>query len=282
MPVADGVRLAVRRVEGTERPFLLVHGLASNARLWAGVGRRLAAAGHEVVAVDLRGHGASDQPVDGYTTKQCADDLATLCAAVGLVGGRAPIAAGQSWGGNVVVSLAVRHAGVAGLALVDGGWIALGERFATFEECWRVLAPPRFTLPYAGLAEQVRLWHPGWPAESIAGTVANFRATSNGDGMAVARLAREHHRHILRSLWEDDPRPSFARIAVPVLVAPAVPSDADDARRAGPCAAMDLLPDATVSWYLDADHDLHAQQPARLAGDLLALAARVGGDRGPG
>ena len=30
------------------------------------------------------------------------------------------------------------------LALVDGGWIFLGDRFATFEDCWAVLAPPDF------------------------------------------------------------------------------------------------------------------------------------------
>jgi pimeloyl-ACP methyl ester carboxylesterase len=45
---AGGPRLAVREFEGQGghgHPFLLVHGLASNARLWDGVARRLAAAG---------------------------------------------------------------------------------------------------------------------------------------------------------------------------------------------------------------------------------------------
>jgi pimeloyl-ACP methyl ester carboxylesterase len=43
----DGTRLAVRGAAGPQRPFLLVHGLASNARLWDGVARRLVDAGHE-------------------------------------------------------------------------------------------------------------------------------------------------------------------------------------------------------------------------------------------
>ena len=38
------------------RPWLLVHGLASNARLWDGVAWRLAQQGHPVVAVDPRPH----------------------------------------------------------------------------------------------------------------------------------------------------------------------------------------------------------------------------------
>ncbi len=54
-------------------PFLLVHGLASNARTWDGVAARLAAEGHPVVAIDQRGHGLSDKPDDGY-------DYATVTA----------------------------------------------------------------------------------------------------------------------------------------------------------------------------------------------------------
>jgi pimeloyl-ACP methyl ester carboxylesterase len=269
-----GPRLAVRLAAGSRRPFLLVHGLSSNARLWDGVARRLAGSGHEVVAVDQRGHGRSEQADDGYTTEQCAADLADLCATLGLTGAREPVAVGQSWGGNVVVTQAARHGGVAGLALVDGGWIALGDRFPTFDACWAALAPPSFDgVTLDQLAARFRAAHPDWPDEGIEGTLANFAVRP--DGTAVPRLAREHHREIVRSLWEGDPRRLFPQVRVPVLLAPAVPPDADDPRRAGPRAALDLLPDATVSWYEGADHDLHAQQPDRLAADLLSLVERV-------
>ncbi len=41
-------------------PFLLVHGLASNARLWDGVAQHLAKRGHRVVAIDQHSvHGAA-------------------------------------------------------------------------------------------------------------------------------------------------------------------------------------------------------------------------------
>ncbi|HEY5472951.1 MAG TPA: alpha/beta fold hydrolase, partial [Candidatus Limnocylindrales bacterium] len=68
--VAEGLELRILRREPissdsaraedgsrSSAPFLLVHGLASNARLWDGVARRLTEAGHRSVAVDLRGHG---------------------------------------------------------------------------------------------------------------------------------------------------------------------------------------------------------------------------------
>ena len=268
-----GSRLAVRRAVGPGRPFLLVHGLASNARVWDGVARRLAAAGHEVVAVDLRGHGRSEAPAGGYDTDTCADDLAALQRVLGLTGDRAPVAAGQSWGGNVVVSLSARHGSVAGVALVDGGWISLGERFATFEDCWAQLTPPDFPpRPLDEVRTMFRRWHPDWPAEGIEGTLGNFAV--DADGNARPALARVHHRDIVHSLWSSDVTTQLPHVTVPALVAPAVAGDDDD-RRDGPDRALSLLPDAQASWYVGADHDLHAQHPERLAADLVALAARV-------
>jgi len=269
-----GPRLALRRADGPGRPFLLVHGLSSNSRVWDGVARRLAAAGHEVVAVDQRGHGRSDEPADGYTTDRCADDLLALTEALGLVGDRSPVAVGQSWGGNVVVSLSARHGKVAAVGLVDGGWIALGERYPTFDACWAELAPPVFPpQPIADLAERFREWHPDWPQEGIDGTLGNFRVAA--DGTARPALSRDHHREILHSLWADDVTQLLPKVTVPTLVAPAVGDSTDDPRRRGPERALSLLPDAVVSWYVGADHDLHAQHPGRLADDLAALAQRV-------
>ncbi|HEY4315095.1 MAG TPA: alpha/beta hydrolase [Actinomycetes bacterium] len=267
-----GPRLAVRRADGAGRPFLLVHGLSSNARLWDGTGRRLAAAGHEVVAVDQRGHGRSEQVEDGYTTPQCAADLAALRAELGLVGDRAPVVAGQSWGGNVVLHLAAEHGGVAGVAFVDGGFIWLGERYPTFEECWAELAPPQMDgVTLADLTERFRGWFADFPPEGVEGQLANLTEV---DGLARPRLTREHHREILRSLWELDPRPLFGKVDVPALLAVAVPADGDDPREELPVAAA-ALPDVVVSRYVGAHHDLHAQQPDRMAADLLALADRA-------
>lgn len=275
-------RLAVRTADGPGRPFLLVHGLSSNARLWDGVARRLAEAGHRVVAVDQRGHGRSQAPDSGYDTDTCADDLAALAGVLGLTGAAAPVAVGQSWGGNVVLSLAARHPGaVAAVAAVDGGWIRLRDRFASFEDCWAALAPPAFDgLRYADLADRIRSMRPDWPAEGLEGTLANLEELP--DGGVRARLSREHHRDIVRSLFEGDPHDWYPRVAVPALLVPATGPQAapgEDDRAAGTreavLDALTLLPDGEVAWYPGADHDLHAQHPHRLAEDLLALAART-------
>ena len=104
--VAAGIELRVLRwqppldsgtVAASGAPFLLVHGLASNARLWDGVARRLASAGHSAVAVDLRGHGHSDKPESGYDFATIVEDMRALIGALGL-GFERPILVGQSWG----------------------------------------------------------------------------------------------------------------------------------------------------------------------------------------
>lgn len=279
----SGLRLALRRADAAGPaprgcpPFLLVHGLASNARLWDGVAVRLAAAGHDVVAVDQRGHGRSDAPAGGYDTDTCADDLAALCGVLGFTGLRRPVVAGQSWGASVALAFAARHRGAAALALVDGGWLRLCERFPDFADCWRVLAPPRFNgLRAADLAGRAAVWHPDWPPEAVAGSLANFRALP--DGTARAILDRAAHRSILRSLWAADPRQAYPLVDCPTLLLPAYgeppgPGDAETAAAVAEAAA--LLPRARVVPYPGADHDLHAQQPGRCAADLLALAAEV-------
>ena len=267
-----GPRLAVRGASGQLRPFLLVHGLASNARLWDGVARRLAEAGHEVLAVDLRGHGRSEQTRDGYDTATAAADLAALIHVLGWTGARAPIAAGQSWGGNVVLTLAAKHEGVAGLALVDGGWIHLADRFPTFDECWGALEPPRFDgLTRESLTVRSKDWHADWPEEGRLGSLANFADLP--DGTVRPHLAREHHRSIVHSLWQDDPRGLYARVDVPTVLMAAV--DAVPTHPTPVTDAADRIADAQVIWYVGAHHDLHAQQPTRCAQDLLELAHRV-------
>jgi pimeloyl-ACP methyl ester carboxylesterase len=275
--LSGGPRLALRRFAGTGRPVLLVHGLSSNARTWDGVARHLAEAGHEVAAVDQRGHGHSEQTHDGYTTEQCAIDLVGLIGELGWTGERAPVVAGQSWGGNVVVELAARHGGVAAAALVDGGWIRLADRFATFEDCWAAMAPPVFEGVRAdAMAERLAQWHRDWSPEAIAATMGNVELLP--DGTVRPWLRREHHREIVRSLYEANPDALYPLIDVPVLLAPAVdsdPAEGDTTKHSAVTTALALLTDAEAEWYVGADHDLHVQQPQRLATDLLHLADRA-------
>jgi pimeloyl-ACP methyl ester carboxylesterase len=273
VPVASDVKLNVRRWAGPGRQaFLLVHGLASNARLWDEVAAALAEAGHPVFAVDLRGHGRSDDPPEGYDTATATADLAALTTALGL---ESAVVAGQSWGGNVTVRFAAEHpAMVQALALIDGGWIDLPARFPSWEACAAALRPADLGDPHVDeLRGHLRRAHPDWSPSAIEATVANLRVGPTG--RVSRRLPVDRHLAILRSMYDDPPHRFFPALTMPTLLLPAVPAGGGRravqvrSRLAQVAAAM---PRATLREYEGADHDLHAQHPRRVAADLITLA----------
>jgi pimeloyl-ACP methyl ester carboxylesterase len=273
VPVTDGVDLHVRRWPGSGagRPFLLVHGLASNARLWDGVAEALAAAGHEVAAVDLRGHGRSSKPDTGYDLAAVVDDLVALVRALRF---ERPVVAGQSWGGNVVLELAFHApASVGAIACVDGGWIHLRDHFPSWEACVDVLRPPDLAgRPRSQLEAILRRTRPHWPETGIRGTLENFEVLD--DGTVRPWLTLDRHLAVLRGLWEHTPRMRYAGVHVPVLLVPADggPADPLTLRKRGEVAeAAERIPDARVRWFTS-DHDIHAEHPVELAGALQVLA----------
>jgi pimeloyl-ACP methyl ester carboxylesterase len=276
LPLASGVELHAVTWPASEAappgiPWLLVHGLASNARLWDGVARHLTGLGHEVVAIDQRSHGRSSKVEGPFDMATVADDLALVLDALGWE--RAAVA-GQSWGGNVVLELGYRHPARTSLvACVDGGFIDLQDRFPVWEECEQVLAPPRSTgMRQADLAAGLRAWHPDWPEEGIEGTMANFEVRP--DGTVTPWLTFERHLLVLRGLWEHRPSSRYPAMQVPVLLIPADTGDVawSTSKHAAVDAALAALPRGSVHWFR-ADHDVHAQHPVEVATVLHAALA---------
>ena len=272
--VTDGVELAVDTWEPAAGApigpsFVLVHGLASNARLWDGAAAALVELGHEAFTVDLRGHGRSSKPDGPYDVPTVADDLATLIATLGI---DRPVVAGQSWGGNVVLELAARHPGATrGLVLVDGGWIELRGQFPDWDACRTALAPPRLAgRRLEEIEGYVRSSHPDWPETGIRGTLANFEVRA--DGTVAPWLTFDHHITVLRGLWDHHPTGRYADVHVPVLLAPAESRDQEWIRRKREATdtALGALDDARLHWFVG-DHDIHAQHPDELSGVMHGM-----------
>ena len=126
---SDGVDIAYRD-EGEGEPILLIHGFASNSAVnWRSTGwiDTLLGAGRRVVAMDVRGHGASEKLRDSadYALPLMAGDAANLIDHLGL--GRVDVM-GYSMGGRIATVLALEHPekvralviGGMGLAMVEG------------------------------------------------------------------------------------------------------------------------------------------------------------------
>jgi pimeloyl-ACP methyl ester carboxylesterase len=268
----DGVSLRTvewSRVENAPGlPVLLIHGLASNARLWDGAARALVRMGHAVTALDLRGHGLSDKPDHGYDMQNVADDIADVLDALPGYGGTArPLIIGQSWGGNIVVEVAHRHPEkIRGVVAVDGGTIELSRAFPEWDECARTLSPPALDgMKHDRLRSYIRAAHPDWSDEAIDGQMHNMEHLA--DGTIRPWLTRERHITVLRGLWEHTPSDLWPHITVPVLFTPAAKGNDQhtQSKRKQVAHAVATLAKGRAEWFEPADHDLHAQFPERFA-----------------
>jgi pimeloyl-ACP methyl ester carboxylesterase len=109
----NGVDIAFD-LRGEGPPIVLVHGITDNRSLWDPVAGRLSA-DHQVVTLDLRGHGESGDASD-YSALAMANDVAAVVAAAGI---ERPVLVGHSLGGIVVSAYAASGAPVAGVVNVD-------------------------------------------------------------------------------------------------------------------------------------------------------------------
>lgn len=263
---ASALALHCRIFRGSKRPFVLVHGLASNSRTWDSVARYLAVEDHTVIAVDQRGHGLSDKPDDGYDFASVAEDLKLLIQELAL---EKPILAGQSWGGNVVLAVGATYPDLlGGLSFVDGGYLDLQSRpNATWERISQELRPPHLLgTAHTLMKERFRSFHPEWDEVGIEGSLANFETLV--DGTIRPWLTLERHMMILRAMWEQRPVELYPKVTVPVLIAAA--RDTENASRVESKtrqieAATNGLAQSHLEWFEQTDHDIHVHRPLRLA-----------------
>jgi pimeloyl-ACP methyl ester carboxylesterase len=103
--VRDGVRLCFEEAGSGTPPLLFVHGWTCAHTFFAPQFEYFGGA-HRVIAVDLRGHGASDKPRQEYTMARLADDVRWLCEQLGV---QKPVVIGHSMGGIIALMLAARY-----------------------------------------------------------------------------------------------------------------------------------------------------------------------------
>jgi pimeloyl-ACP methyl ester carboxylesterase len=274
----DGVRLCAREWGGGGQAVVLLHGLASKARLWDGVASRLAGAGLRVVALDQRGHGDAEQPGSGYDFTSVGRDLAAVLAALGI---ERPLLAGHSWGANVALQFAADRPGaVAGLALVDGALLGVAEWAGpTRSEARRRLAPPRFAVPLADWLARAGRFDAGGPGQPWVRDFLRAGVDVDDQGVARSRFQFDNHMQVVDALYDQRPEALYPLVDCPVLLCPAAdPADGAahaEAKRGAAVRALDLLPSATITWFEDTMHDIPLQRPAALAAELARFADSV-------
>ncbi len=265
---------------------VLVHGLLATARTWAPIARRVARRAR-VLAPDLRGHGLSESPRDGYDLDSLAYDLLTVLTAHGLgpdVDGPAVVLVGHGFGAQLAAWAAhLRPSAVTGLVLVDGGWeeleAALRMDAAEFQR--GLDEPPEVLASMDAYLADRRDWDPAsWDADQ------ELAARSAVDEKYAGRVVPVVRRHALSgcvaSMFAYRPMAALGDLDRPLTVLVAEPGGTDDEDlRERRLALDDLLearsaaamPPARVVRFAGSAHNLMRYRPDEVSAEVLGLLA---------
>jgi non-heme chloroperoxidase len=261
-----GARLYVEETGNRAgRPVLFIHGLSQCRLAW---GRQLRSAlGDDLrlVAMDLRGHGLSDRPLDGYDDPALwAQDVHAVITSLEL---ERPILCGWSYGG-VVIGDYLRHHGddaLGGISLVDAV-SRLGEPVMPFLGAeFLATLPGLFSENVdestAALQRFVRLCTSAAPAHEDLYLAMGYNSVVP---------PRVRQALLSRDVNQDD---VLARIQAPVLITHGLDDRIVLPAMSGHLAG--LVRHATVSWYERVGHAPFLEDPARFDAELLRFAAAL-------
>ncbi|GHC89875.1 alpha/beta hydrolase [Streptomyces violaceochromogenes] len=261
--VREGVRISCRDWGGSGSPVVLLHGLAGHAGEWDGLARDLGPR-YRIVAVDQRGHGASERrPRDVSRAAYVADAVAVI-AQLGL---HRLVLAGQSLGGHTALLTASAHPGLLrGLVLVEAG-------------------PGRAdpNVP-AEIGAMLDAWPTPFPSRRAA--VEFFGGGAVGEGWAGGLEERDggwwprFDRDVMVAALTENARRSFwdewASITCPALVvlgqSGIVPAQETE-------AMLQQRPETVALSVPGAGHDVHLERPEVLHQVLREFLGQVEGER---
>lgn len=283
---ADGVRLAVRIVDGPDRRargILLHHGLASSSHIWDLTIPHLTSR-FRVVAYDARGHRDSSKPSRGYGFDHVVADAIEVIRATRI---RRPVFVGHSWGAMVGLELAARRPrSVAGAVLIDGGLVSMREQM-DWKTARARMAPPRIAgTPVEDFVARLQgIFGDSMPlTQELTETVLRVIDVDR-QGRIRPNVSFGNHLKILRAIWEQDPVARYGELRVPVLVVasrPESPSPDEQAflasKRRGMRRARDAARGRPVTFeWMEGIHDLPLQHPDRVARRIIRFADRAVG-----
>ena len=270
------LELSYRQWKPAGRAILLLHGLASNARIWDLLAPLLGK-NTAIIALDQRGHGKSDKPDSGYDFSTVTADVVAFMDALGISN---PIVVGHSWGGSVALCLAAKYPElISGLCFIDGGLIEISRMPGnSLAKALINMAPPRWEGVSASDVTE-RLKRRDWGDRDETSKAANLEEIvmanllQHSDGTISARLSRKNHLEVVKAFWHHKPSQLFELIKCPTLILSARmgldKTDRQVLKEELVREAIQKIPTSKAMWLEDSIHDVPIQRPELVASILM-------------
>jgi pimeloyl-ACP methyl ester carboxylesterase len=233
-----------------------------------------------VVAVDQRGHGLTDKPIDAFSFADVTGDVLSLLDELGF---DRPIVVGHSWGAGVATQFAVDCPDrIRGVVMVDGGIMDIAQRM-TWEQAEKQMRPPELDgTPLPSFVKAVRSFPDLaalWNDELEEMFLSNFEIR---DDRVYRRLPIDQHMKIVRAIYDQRTTALLEQIQCPALVILARRTPGNEmeqrwmeARETGSKQAQEKLKHGRLIWMEDSIHDIPLQHPADLADAIIEFGAAL-------
>ena len=266
--VAGGLKLHYTRTGGAKPPLVLAHGVTDDGLCWTPIAAALEGA-YDVIMVDARAHGRSDDSQQPYGIAELADDLAAVIRGLGL---QEPLVLGHSMGAVTALALAGSYPALPRAIVLEdppGFWTRApgagqGEGVPAAMLAW-IAGLKRKT--YDDLLAEAHAGSPGWPEAEVKPWIdSKLRlspAVVNGLGPGLVSGV--------------DWAALLPRITCPALLITADPALGAALDPAGEAALKSLVPHLRVEHVAGAGHNIRRDQPARFLAVVRAfLSGSVG------
>jgi non-heme chloroperoxidase len=247
---------------GQGEPLLFLNGLGCASRMWDYQFAAFQSQGFRCISFDRRGHGRSDQPVQGYDYDTFADDIAALIRSLGL---KRVTLIGHSMASGEIVRYLSRH-GSERIARA----ILLAPTTPKLLKCDdNPHGVPREQ--FDALWEQWRRDYPAWVDDNLAPFfVPETSPAMMRWGASLLQISVPVALECGRVHMEADFRAEMERIELPILI---VHGDRD---RSAPIditakASAELLPNSRLLVYPGAPHGLMFTHGDQLHTDILGF-----------
>ena len=241
----------------SEITLLMIHGLSSSCFLWTPLIKELNKHKFNIYAIDLKGHGLSGKPENGYSMKSLSEDVINFIKKMKL---NNVIIIGQSMGADLGVLVSTKiNDKIIGCIGIDGGAINLKQKFLIKKIALKALEPPNMEgIDKDVMLSRMRKHRKDWSEEAIQGQFSIFEVDNNNK--IKKRLKLENHMKILNGLWDNSSIENLLASKVPIYLI-LVKFDLNLNKFKNKDVKIEIK-------QVDGDHDIHAQKP-KLVSDLI-------------